>query len=76
MVSDEGWKWVMQSCTSAILEMDFTFGSKNPTGVSQLVPLGGVTNCTMDFLLIKLDLSQYFGHKKLVRHTFSFFKMA
>jgi len=29
-----------QSCTSAIPEMDFAFGSKNPTDVSQLSPLG------------------------------------
>ncbi len=29
-----------QSCTSAIPEMDFAFGSKNPTDVSQLAPLG------------------------------------
>ncbi len=28
-----------QSCTSAIPEMDFAFGSKNPTDVSQLAPL-------------------------------------
>ncbi|MDA2302746.1 hypothetical protein [Bacillus cereus group sp. MYBK95-2] len=28
-----------QSCTSAILEIDFAFGSKNPTDVSQLVAL-------------------------------------
>ncbi len=34
-----------QSCTSAIPEMDFAFGSKNPTDVSQLAPLGvGVSN--------------------------------
>lgn len=29
-----------QSCTSAIPEMDFAFGSNNPTDVSQLAPLG------------------------------------
>lgn len=29
-----------QSYTSAIPEMDFSFGSKNPTDVSQLAPLG------------------------------------
>ncbi|WP_181149572.1 hypothetical protein [Bacillus sp. MYb209] len=29
-----------QSCTSAIPEMGFAFGSKNPTDVSQLAPLG------------------------------------
>ncbi|MEC3196082.1 hypothetical protein P9Z84_25790 [Bacillus cereus] len=28
-----------QSCTSAIPEMDFAFGSKNPTDVSQLAAL-------------------------------------
>ncbi|WP_141528558.1 hypothetical protein [Bacillus cereus] len=28
-----------QSCTSAILEIDFAFGSKNSTDVSQLVAL-------------------------------------
>ncbi|MDA2469672.1 hypothetical protein [Bacillus cereus] len=28
-----------QSCTSAILEIDFAFGSKNPTDVSQLAAL-------------------------------------
>lgn len=28
-----------QSCTSAILEIDIVFGSKNPTDVSQLVVL-------------------------------------
>ncbi|WP_141551299.1 hypothetical protein [Bacillus thuringiensis] len=28
-----------QSCTSAILEIDFAFGSKNPTDVCQLVAL-------------------------------------
>ncbi len=29
-----------QSCTSAIPEMNFAFGSKNPTDVSQLATLG------------------------------------
>jgi len=34
-----------QSFTSAIPEMDFAFGSKNPTDVSQLAPLWvGVSN--------------------------------
>ena len=34
--SDDG---TPQSCTSAILEINFAFGSKNPTDVSQLVTL-------------------------------------
>ncbi|BCD22746.1 hypothetical protein BC30090_1643 [Bacillus cereus] len=37
------WIWsgdgTPQSCTSAILEIDFAFGSKNPTDVSQLAAL-------------------------------------
>ena len=40
-----------QSCTSAILEIDFAFGSKNPTDISQLVALAvGVSNiCALFF---------------------------
>ena len=39
-----------QSCTSAIPEMDFAFGSKNPTDVSQLAPLGvGVSNSLVSY---------------------------
>ncbi len=39
-----------QSCTSAILEMDIAFGSKNPTNVSQLA-LGrvGVSNSLISY---------------------------
>lgn len=42
-----------QSCTSAIPEMDFAFGSRNPTDVSQLAPLGvGVS--TTKLLTVKV----------------------
>jgi hypothetical protein len=39
-----------QSYTSAIPEMDFAFGSKNPTDVSQLAPLGvGMSNSLVSY---------------------------
>ena len=42
------WIWsgdgTPQSCTSAILEIDVAFGSKNPTDVSQLAALAGSVN--------------------------------
>ncbi|MGG0722762.1 hypothetical protein [Bacillus mycoides] len=40
MVCRESGDGTPQSCTSAIPEMDFAFGSKNPTDVCQLAPLG------------------------------------
>ncbi|KXY27348.1 hypothetical protein AT267_27150 [Bacillus cereus] len=47
-----------QSCTSAIPEMDFALGSKNPTAVSQLAPLGlGVSNT----------------HRFYLKNTFSYY---
>ncbi|HDR8141978.1 hypothetical protein [Bacillus thuringiensis] len=35
-----------QSCTSAIVEIDFAFGSKNPTDISQLVALAAGVSIT------------------------------
>ncbi len=40
MVCRESGDGTPQSCTSAISEMNFAFGSKNPTDISQLAPLG------------------------------------
>ncbi len=40
MVCRESGDGTPQSCTSAIPEMDFAFGGKNPTDASQLAPLG------------------------------------
>jgi hypothetical protein len=42
MVCRESGDGTPQSCTSVIPEMDFAFGSKNPTDVSQFPPLGVV----------------------------------
>ena len=55
------WIWsgdgTPQSCTSAILEIDFAFGSKNPTDVSQLAALAvGVSSNDNNNLIITSKL--------------------
>lgn len=46
-----------QSCTSAIPEMDFAFGSKNPTEVCQLASLG--VGVLKDSVLENFKISSY-----------------
>ena len=52
MVCRESGDGTPQSCTSAIPEMDFSFGNKNPTDISQLAPLRvGVSNNLLLFFI-------------------------
>ncbi|HHT7191426.1 TPA: hypothetical protein ACTZ5N_004925, partial [Bacillus cereus] len=49
-------------CTSAIPEMDFAFGSKNPTDVSQLAPLGVGVSITSKMASILEQKNHFFNN--------------